>query len=369
MAEAVFDLINLALSKAKEGKYEEALRILREKWAEISRSLEGQEREKFGSLVIATEADILSEINPKESATKYEEALEIQERLLKEGVDDNLANWASIVHNNYGNLLYKQEKCDEAEKHYKRAIELNPKDADLHFNCGLSLYKQKKYDEAEKHYKEALKLNPKDAKAHINYGLLLFEQKRYDEAEKHYKEALKDPNYAAKAHINYGLLLFEQKRCDEAEKHYKEALKLNPDDFSAGVTLYNLALMFLDAQRKVEDELGEMVLHLSKCKLSSKHRAECAARAAYLLKRAAIFSPDIETEFPEYLERLKDKAEPEGGLQFLKLCRALLIRTAMPFEADELMEEARERFRQKGVDIDNKSLIETFKLYHAEVGT
>jgi len=250
MAEAVFDLIDLALSKAEEGKYEEGLRILRKKWAGISRSLKGQEREEFRSIVIGTEALILSKINPEESAAKYEEALEIQERLLKKGVDGKLANWASVTHNNYGNLL-----------------------SDL-------------------------------------------------------------------------------RRYEEAEEHYKRALELNPDDFFAGMILYNLVIMFLDARKGVKNKLREMVLHLSKCELFSKDRAGWTVRAAYLLKRAAASSPDIEVEFSEYLMELENEAKPEGGLQFLKLCRALLIRATRLFEAAALIGEVSAWFRQKtGVDV------------------
>jgi len=335
MAEAVFDLINLASRKAEEGKYEEALRILREKWAEISRSLEGQEREKFRSLVIATEADILSEINPEESAAKYEEALEIQERLLKKGVDDRLANWASVIHNNYGLLLFELRRYEEAEEHYKRAIELNPDLAEAHYNYGNMLFEQKRYKEAEEHYKRAIELNPDLAEAHNNYGNMLSELGRYD----------------------------------EAEEHYKRAIELNPDDFFAGMILYNLVVTLLHAERKVKNELREMALRLSKCKLFPEYRAEWTVRAAYLLRRGAVSSPDIEEEFLEYLMKLENEAEPEGGLQFLKLCRALLIRATRPFEAAALIGEASAWFRQKtGVDV-SWTRSPTNIYYNAEVRT
>ncbi len=66
------------------------------------------------------------------------------------------------------------------------------------------------------------------------------------------------------------------------------------------------------------------------------HRAEWAVRAAYLLKKAAA-SSDAEAEFTEYLRGLEGEAEPRGGLQFLRLCRALLTMGTRPFEAKALI--------------------------------
>ncbi len=68
-------------------------------------SLEGRERELLRPLVVGTEALILSGVSPEESAARYEEALEIQERLLSEGVNDRLVEWAFVVHYNYVVLL------------------------------------------------------------------------------------------------------------------------------------------------------------------------------------------------------------------------------------------------------------------------
>ncbi|MBU7048438.1 MAG: tetratricopeptide repeat protein [Theionarchaea archaeon] len=49
----------------------------------------------------------------------------------------------------------------------------------------------KKYDEAEKHYRKALKIDPNFASAHNSLILLLIEMDRHDDAREQYKEALK----------------------------------------------------------------------------------------------------------------------------------------------------------------------------------
>jgi tetratricopeptide (TPR) repeat protein len=53
------------------------------------------------------------------------------------------------------------KKHDQAEKHYKKALELEPNNAAANGNYALFLMKiHKKHDQAEKHYKKALKLEP-----------------------------------------------------------------------------------------------------------------------------------------------------------------------------------------------------------------
>jgi len=47
-----------------------------------------------------------------------------------------------------------------------------------------------RYNEAEKHYRKALEIDPKFASAHNNLILLLIEMNRHDEAKEQYRDAL-----------------------------------------------------------------------------------------------------------------------------------------------------------------------------------
>ncbi|PIV27968.1 MAG: hypothetical protein COS36_03850, partial [Candidatus Altarchaeum sp. CG03_land_8_20_14_0_80_32_618] len=64
------------------------------------------------------------------------------------------------------------KRYEEAEKEYREAIKINPKDADAHNNLGILLKNLKRYEEAEKEFREAIKINPNDADAHNNLGIL-----------------------------------------------------------------------------------------------------------------------------------------------------------------------------------------------------
>ena len=93
-----------------------------------------------------------------------------------------------IAHNNLGNALFQKGKVDDAIAHYKKALQINPDDADAHNNLGIALRQKGKVDEAIAHYKKALQINPDDAEAHNNLGAALFQKGKVDEAIAHYQE-------------------------------------------------------------------------------------------------------------------------------------------------------------------------------------
>ena len=53
-----------------------------------------------------------------------------------------------------GNRSYKKDHFDEAERHYRRAAEIDSMDYRALFNLGNALYRQKKYDEELAIYQE-----------------------------------------------------------------------------------------------------------------------------------------------------------------------------------------------------------------------
>ena len=100
----------------------------------------------------------------------------------------------------WGSLFYHCRRTELALRVTGVAVKKLPHSAQAHSNYAVLLRQQGEPDEARKHYKEALRINPEYADAHNNYANLLKEQGETGEARKHYKEALRiNPEYAAAA--------------------------------------------------------------------------------------------------------------------------------------------------------------------------
>lgn len=82
---------------------------------------------------------------------------------------------------------------------------------------------------AEKHYRKAYDLNPKDPLTLNNYGQFLCRNKHYDEADRMFNTALEDPLYRNPETIltNAGLCAVRQSKQDKAGKYFRWALAKN----------------------------------------------------------------------------------------------------------------------------------------------
>src|SRR5665811_2171999 len=101
------------------------------------------------------------------------------------------------IYYNYGSLLQRMGRYDEADKQYHLAIKADPNNAYTHFYYGILLSERECYDEAEKQYVLALKAEPNDKDTHYYYGDLLEEMGRNEEAKKQYSlfAMLSEMNY------------------------------------------------------------------------------------------------------------------------------------------------------------------------------
>ena len=97
---------------------------------------------------------------------------------------------------NLGNWLLEQNRVDEAEKAYRRAVEINADDEDAHFNLAIALTRQQRYEEAIKEYETTLAIFPDYLEAQNNIANALIKLGRNQEAMKYLEEALQlNPDY------------------------------------------------------------------------------------------------------------------------------------------------------------------------------
>jgi hypothetical protein len=108
---------------------------------------------------------------------------------------------------------------------------------------GTTFYLEDNFAEAEREYRKAIKLEPKNAKLHNMLGTILKEQKKLKEAEHEYEKAVKLEPARAEWHTDLGQILMLQKKFPKAEKQFREALRINPNDPQAKQAIESLKQM------------------------------------------------------------------------------------------------------------------------------
>ena len=112
----------------------------------------------------------------------------------------------------------------------KKAIDQDPSYQPAHTSIAVLYERLGETGLAEKHYRKAYDLNPKDSLSLNNYGQFLCRLKRYDEADRMFTAALNDPLYRRPetALTNAGLCALRQSKQDDAARYFRQALSRNP---------------------------------------------------------------------------------------------------------------------------------------------
>ena len=94
------------------------------------------------------------------------------------------------IETNYGELLRKAGRLDEAIPHFKAAIAADPGLARAHHNLGIVYGEKGNFAEATAEFEQALELEPNSTPAHNYYAICLAQQGLYDKAIVHFSRAL-----------------------------------------------------------------------------------------------------------------------------------------------------------------------------------
>ncbi len=123
---------------------------------------------------------------------------------------------------------YELEISDpkEAEEAYRKAIELDPKNADALVNLGRLRHEAGDVRAAEALYRRALHVRPKDATAAFDLGVALEDQGRTEDAAEAYETALRMDAEHADAHFNLAGVLERLGKREHALQHLKACRKL-----------------------------------------------------------------------------------------------------------------------------------------------
>ena len=137
-----------------------------------------------------------------------------------------------------------------AERAFRRGLELNPNDVELHNALGWTLFQDGRSEQAVTEYEHALAVDPKHAKAHNNLALSLVELGELEQAAGHFQKSLAvEPK--AEIYSDLGFVLARLGKSGEALASYQKALALDPNSPSAH---FNLAVTLVQAGKLVEAE-------------------------------------------------------------------------------------------------------------------
>jgi serine/threonine protein kinase/Tfp pilus assembly protein PilF len=190
-----------------------------------------------------------------------------------------VADCCSIIYNYFDS---SEANLREAETASRKAVEIDPSDAEAHASRGLALSLAGKHEESEREFRRAIDLNPKLYEARYLFARALFAQGRYEDAAEQFEEAgrvnpedyqarmflaqtyqklgrralaaasLKKSVEAVKKHLAFNADdvralylgaggLVELGELETAQEWVARALKIDPDD---ALVLYNVACVY-----------------------------------------------------------------------------------------------------------------------------
>ena len=218
-------------------------------------------------------------------------------------------------HTTLGNGLNTRGHRDEAILEYRRALALAPDHADAHNNLGIVLTLQGKFDDAVAAFREAIRISPHAAQVHWNLGNTLRDKGSLDEAIAAFREAIRlNPDFVH-AYNNLGVVLSSKGLIDDAIAMYLEAIRLDPN---SGVAYCNLGRGFFD--KGMVDEAIKTYrksIQLSPKSLETWGNLGNALRAAGLLDDALAAHQEalrIRPDHPETLGNIGNVLRYQGLL-------------------------------------------------------
>ncbi|MBI5771664.1 MAG: tetratricopeptide repeat protein [Verrucomicrobia bacterium] len=153
------------------------------------------------------------------------------------------------ANNNLGHLLEQRGRPVEAIPFYRAAIAAKPDLLEAHNNLGNALSDVGQPDEALKEYAFVLERQPRHVNSLVGSGVALAMKGAAAEAQARFESALRIDPHSASALCNLGILCAMSGRRDEAAGYFGRALAVSPDDAR---TLYNFGNVLTELGRYEE---------------------------------------------------------------------------------------------------------------------
>lgn len=212
---------------------------------------------------------------------------------------------AARINTEIGLDYMRKGQFEAALDKLSRAVVQNPGYALAHSSLAFVHATRGETELAEKHYDRALYLEPGNASTRNNFGIFLCGQKRYKDAIKLFLQAARDPKYTEqhRAWLNAGVCARREPDLERADGYFREALALRPEDPEVLAQLasvsyerrdYLRSRAFLQRYEKVGPSTAQMLY------LGASTEAALGDMAA-----AQRYSARLKLEFPESEESVR----------------------------------------------------------------
>ena len=137
---------------------------------------------------------------------------------------------AAVANMNLGSGYLRQGRLDLAIERLQRALDQNPRLADAHATIAIAYDQLGSNEDAEKHYKRATQLEPQNPAAANSYAVFLCRQNRWKDAEPYFRRAADNREYATPevALTNAGVCARDSGDLEAAQSYFREALTRSP---------------------------------------------------------------------------------------------------------------------------------------------
>jgi len=148
---------------------------------------------------------------------KDQQAAEVMERALN--LKDLSNSFRFELYKSSGNCWTRAQKAADAEKNFKKALELDPSADEIRANLGVLCLQSNKIGEAKRHFRDAIASNPKNHQALAGIGSCSLAEGNKKEAHDYYAQALE-------IEINNPTAIFYLVKCAYEIKSYSAAARI-----------------------------------------------------------------------------------------------------------------------------------------------
>ena len=153
---------------------------------------------------------------------KYKEAISLLRRVIQNNPKLPQAQ------NNLGNIYLDLKNYTEAKIHLTHAIRLDPNYVEAFNNLGLAHFHLDQTSIAIENFSKAIDLNAEYGEAYSNIGNVYYKMGEFQTAQTYYLNAAKHRKHNAEVYYNLGVNSIELSKFEDAQNYFKIAIQIDP---------------------------------------------------------------------------------------------------------------------------------------------